>query len=329
MFEHFDIKLLVLATPERWEMFSRALSGRAYHVIRRQQSPVRRLGSALKTVVLRRFSSDTEKKRRAQILELIGSRNTPIARVFDVNSGPFLQELREINPDMILSAAYPQIFGAPLIGIPQYGAVNFHPSLLPSFRGAHPHFWAIAKGAAESGVSAHFMTERIDDGPLLAWRKVPIADVTYSQFYQLIIAETPPLVEAVAAFLADPGRHPLVQDESRAMTFQNDREIHRRVFWSLHSAEEVRNLVRTESAFCFFRNERIDLGEAVVLPTNRNLTNNVRVEPGTIVDILKDHVVVKATDQCVGLARLAGPRGPLPAPAWAKKVGLQIGEKFH
>jgi methionyl-tRNA formyltransferase len=53
-------------------------------------------------------------------------------------------------------------------------ALNLHPSLLPRNRGPSPIFWSIRRGDAEAGVSAHALSERVDDGPICMQRRVPI-----------------------------------------------------------------------------------------------------------------------------------------------------------
>ena len=97
------------------------------------------------------------------------------------------------------------------------------------------------------------MTPRIDDGDVIAQIEFPIRDLTYSQVYRRIVEETPGLVREVAAFFADPRPAARPQDPAQATFFRNDRDIHRRIFWRLHPAEQIRNLCRTERAFCFFR----------------------------------------------------------------------------
>ncbi len=57
--------------------------------------------------------------------------------------------------------------------------------------GFHPHFWAICKGEENSGMTAHFMTEKLDDGDIVAQLEFPIIQYTYSDFYEKLIQETP------------------------------------------------------------------------------------------------------------------------------------------
>ena len=317
--EHFDVAAVVIGTPVRWAVFREALSGTP--ATSANASARARMASGWRRMARRRTPGYID------VPQIVRDAGVPLHSVFDVNAPDFLGALGKSGAELFLSAAYPQIFSTGLLAIPPRGAVNFHPSLLPKFRGAHPHFWAIATGAATSGISAHFMTPRIDDGDLIEQIEFPIADLTYSQLYARINQETPALVRKVADFLADPNAKARPQDAAHATEFRNDRDVHRRIFWQLHSAAQVRNLCRTERAFCFLRGEPLTPLAASVSPTNRNLTNGVVVEAGTVVDLPADGgVVVRASDGCVAFGEVVADGRRLPAGEWARRRRLHVGE---
>jgi methionyl-tRNA formyltransferase len=100
-------------------------------------------------------------------------------RVFrpeDVNDPRFLDELRTMAPDLVISVSCPQIFKQPLLELPTRGCVNLHSGLLPDYRGMLPTFWVLANGESETGVTAHVMAPGIDDGNIILQRRVAIAD---------------------------------------------------------------------------------------------------------------------------------------------------------
>lgn len=78
-----------------------------------------------------------------------------------------VNEIRNINPDLIISAYYRKIFCKELIDIPRLGIINIHPSLLPNYRGRTPTAWAILNNEKKFGVTIHKVDEGIDTGDIL------------------------------------------------------------------------------------------------------------------------------------------------------------------
>lgn len=78
-----------------------------------------------------------------------------------------LQDLTHLKPDLYVVAAYGKIIPKHILDIPQHGALNIHPSLLPKYRGASPLQSAILNGDKISGVSIIKMDEKMDHGPIL------------------------------------------------------------------------------------------------------------------------------------------------------------------
>lgn len=64
--------------------------------------------------------------------------------------------IRELNPDVIVVAAYGQILPERILNIPRLGCINIHASLLPKYRGAAPIEWAIIDGEKETGVTTMY-----------------------------------------------------------------------------------------------------------------------------------------------------------------------------
>lgn len=103
----------------------------------------------------------------ASVCESHGVRHT---RTADVNAPAFLDQLRSLGTDVIVSVSCPQIFRKPLIDLPERGCLNIHGSLLPSYRGVMPSFWMLANGERRAGVSIYFVNEQIDAGDLCGQR---------------------------------------------------------------------------------------------------------------------------------------------------------------
>jgi methionyl-tRNA formyltransferase len=98
----------------------------------------------------------------------------PTEAVPDVNAPEFLQRLRGLGIDLVISVACPQIFQRELLGLPLLGCINVHSGPLPRYRGMLPTFWVLYHHELETAVTVHRMNARLDDGPILLRGIVPI-----------------------------------------------------------------------------------------------------------------------------------------------------------
>ncbi len=84
-----------------------------------------------------------------------------------------LQLVESLQPWLGISIGAP-ILRAKLFSIPELGTINIHKSLLPNYRGMPPGFWELHEGASTSGVSIHWVAEKLDAGDLISQRALPI-----------------------------------------------------------------------------------------------------------------------------------------------------------
>lgn len=70
---------------------------------------------------------------------------------YDRISREGVADLRELNPDIAVTAAFGQILSREILSIPKYGVINIHASLLPKYRGSSPIQWAVINGDEYSG----------------------------------------------------------------------------------------------------------------------------------------------------------------------------------
>jgi len=86
----------------------------------------------------------------------------------------FITEIEKLNLDLSIVVAYGKILPEALINIPTLGTINIHYSLLPKWRGASPLEAALLNGDDNTGVSIQQMAYKLDSGPILAEKEVPI-----------------------------------------------------------------------------------------------------------------------------------------------------------
>jgi phosphoribosylglycinamide formyltransferase-1 len=109
------------------------------------------------------------------------------------------------RPDLVVSAGFMRILGAPVLERWPGRVVNTHPALLPSFPGAHAVRDALAYGARVTGCTLHVVDAGVDTGPVVAQVAVPVLDGDdESALHERIkVAERRLLVEQVARIMAE------------------------------------------------------------------------------------------------------------------------------
>lgn len=98
----------------------------------------------------------------------------PVFQPVKMRDGTALAALRELDPELVVVAAYGKILPPDILAVPPLGCVNVHSSLLPRYRGAAPINWAILDGLDETGVTIMYMAEGLDTGDIIAQRATPI-----------------------------------------------------------------------------------------------------------------------------------------------------------
>ena len=83
-----------------------------------------------------------------------------------------VQDLKELNPDLMVTCAYGQIISQEILDIPKYGVINVHASLLPKYRGSAPIQWAILNGEKETGITIMQTAIGVDSGDIILKQQV-------------------------------------------------------------------------------------------------------------------------------------------------------------
>jgi methionyl-tRNA formyltransferase len=212
--------------------------------------------------------------------------------------------------------------------IPRLGSICFHPSLLPKYRGGSAIPWQIIKGERESGVTIFWVDEGIDTGPILLQRKVTIdPDDTAGSLYfnKLFPLGVEAVVEAVEQIAE--GRAPRIpQDEALATYDPLCRDEHAGIDWQ-KPLEELYNLIRgcdpQPGAFSLWRGQKLRFFDARKLASDGG-------EPGTVLAVSEDGVVVAARGGAIRAARLRLESGPKKAAAeLAREIGLTPGSQLE
>lgn len=102
------------------------------------------------------------------------TKNIPVYQPASCRDGEVLEQIRSLEPDVIVVAAYGKLLPQALLDIPRMAVINVHSSLLPQYRGAAPINWAILNGDAVTGVTIQYMAAELDAGDILLTKATPI-----------------------------------------------------------------------------------------------------------------------------------------------------------
>ncbi|WP_352415986.1 methionyl-tRNA formyltransferase [Oscillibacter ruminantium] len=117
------------------------------------------------------------------------TKNLPVFQPQKARDGEAMSIVRQLDPELIVVAAYGKILPEELLNYPKYGSINVHSSLLPKYRGAAPINWAILNGEAETGVSIMYMAAALDAGDVIAQARTPIGPDEDAQTLTARLAE--------------------------------------------------------------------------------------------------------------------------------------------
>jgi methionyl-tRNA formyltransferase len=199
--------------------------------------------------------------------------------------------LEALAPDFIAVVAYGQILPNWLLRVPRIAPVNVHGSLLPKYRGAAPVAWAIYNGETATGVTTMIIEQKLDSGPILLQKQVPIPETTTSGELaaELSRAGARLLVPTLRG-LADGSLEPVVQDESLVTWAPRIAKEMASISWE-RPAREIHNHVRAFNpwplAYTHFSGARLQIVRT--LPAELGGA----APPGTILTYAGDAIVVQ------------------------------------
>ncbi len=237
------------------------------------------------------------------------------------------QALRELNVDLGIMAYVLQFAPQSFVSIPRHGTIQYHPSLLPKYRGPSSINWPIARGDSETGLTIFRPTDGLDEGPVILQKRCPIGpddtlgDVYFKHLFPLGVAA---MLEAADLVLA--GKHREVeQDESQASYEGWFKAEESRINWANH-VDQVYNLIRAcnpaPGAWCELAGTRVSIFDCRKHPVRT--FGAVRGKPGEVVQITEQSLFINAQGGTIEVLRLKPEGGKkVDAGEFARSQGLQ------
>jgi methionyl-tRNA formyltransferase len=153
--------------------------------------------------------------------------------------------MRDLNADIGIMAFVLQFAPQSFVNIPKHGTIQYHPSLLPRYRGPSAINWAIARGESETGLTIFRPTDGLDEGPVILQKRCVIGpDATLGEIYFDTLFPMGVAAMLEAADLVVAGKHQeIVQDERQASYEGWFKAEESRINWATH-VDQVYNLIR-------------------------------------------------------------------------------------
>ena len=210
------------------------------------------------------------------------------------------QAILDLQPDLIITAAYGQIIPQALLDAPRLGCVNVHASLLPLYRGGAPVHQSIIDGQEKTGVTIMYMVKKMDAGDIISQKETPILqDDTVGILYDRLSDLGAQLLKETLPSVLDGTNQRIPQDESLvtyAPTLSREDE---RIDWNL-SAKQVYNKVRGTNpwpgSYTTYQGKTVKIWSGQVHQCENAMKHHAHQDNGTIVKIFKDAIGVKVND---------------------------------
>jgi len=220
---------------------------------------------------------DKPKGRGKQVLftpvkELALAHNIPIYQPFKVKEEEFIQTLKEINPYIIVVAAFGQILPKQILEMPKYGCINVHASLLPKYRGAAPIQWSIIDGEEYTGITIMHMDVGLDTGDMIMKDKVIIdKKETFGSLHdKLAVCGGKLLLKALAAIENNTANREQQKDEDSNYAVMLKKEMGHINY--NHTAVQIERLIRGlnpwPSAYSYLEGKALKIWDGDVIPAD-------------------------------------------------------------
>ncbi len=217
-------------------------------------------------------------------------------------------ELKALNPDVLVVIAYGLILPPEVLHIPKLGCINVHASLLPDHRGAAPIQYSILNNDTTTGVSIMQMDAGMDTGPVFKTATCPIQPSTTAGELHDVLSElaAQPLLDVLDALESNPIITPTPQNHALATYAPKIRTQDARIDWS-KSANTIANQIRAFNPFPIARTTAGD--EMLKIHQATALNQPTAAQPGTVLDINKTGLLIATGENILHVKIIQFPGG--------------------
>lgn len=216
------------------------------------------------------------------------------------NDENVLSELKELNPDIIITAAYGQLVPETILEIPKYKCINVHGSLLPKLRGGAPIQYSILEDHGKTGITIMYMVKKLDAGDMISKVEVDILDSdNYESLHDKLSIAGRDLLKETLPNIFTGNIAPEKQDDSLATFARNILREDEKIDWN-KSARQIFNQIRaldpTPGAFTYLDENVLKIWNSEVVDLEENFPSK---KVGTIIKQDKKHIYLLCGENTV------------------------------
>lgn len=271
------MRIVFMGTPDFAEESLKAIYEANYEIIGVVTNPDRPKGRGMKMVA-------------SPVKEFATKQNLKIFQPQKVrNNEEFINEIKELNPDVICVVAYGKILPKEILEIPKLGCINVHASLLPKYRGAAPIQWAVLNGDKTTGITTMYMDEGMDTGDMILKEEVTIGeDETTGELWDRLSKLGGELLVQTLKNIENGTVTRTKQEEKFSMAPMLSKEM-AKINWEEQTAEQIKNLVRglnpIMGAYTFLNGKKIKFWKV-------DVAKSTEIMVGEPMDFMRDGTVI-------------------------------------
>jgi methionyl-tRNA formyltransferase len=242
------------------------------------------------------------------------------------------EEFRALEPDLQVMAFVTLFVPEEFLNIPTHGSIQYHPSLLPAYRGGSAINWPIIKGETQTGLSIFWPDNGLDTGDVLIQKTTPISDTdTLGSVYfdRLFPMGVEAMLEAVDLVKAGKAAR-IKQDEAKASYEGLCRADNARIDWGkpwLQIDRLIRGCNPAPGAWTTLDGKTFKVFDATPLPART--PKEIGGKLGEVVAVETDGITVVCADGRFKVTRVQPDGGKkIEAGEWAKSAGLAVGGRL-
>ena len=227
--------------------------------------------------------------------------NIPYLFTKDIDSLEVYDWIRNKNPEVIFCFGWSQLLKREILDIPNLGVVGYHPAKIPENRGRHPLIWAIALGLKETASTFFIMDEGADSGDIISQKSFKIdyedyAEDVYKKMTQTALGQ----IEEFLPNLISNQIERVSQDLKRGNKWRKRGKEDGKIDFRM-SSSNIYNLVRALSkpyVGAHLVHDGLDVKVWRTIPVD---FENKNIEPGKILEIKEENILVKTGDAAIWL----------------------------